>query len=162
MKSAIILSLMLLSISALFIPGLMLVPHYAYTQITNQTAANITLSRNETNIIPGLGVQNVSSVSILPIFTEALKPYLSISLTDATALAMNELGSNSTALSASLTSEGEFLIYEVTLIDESGEVNVVTLDPQTGDVLTTHQLSLPMFFPGTPSRFPSSGIISSP
>jgi hypothetical protein len=162
MKSAIILSLMLISPSTLFIPGLMLVPHFANAQITNQTAVNITLPGNETNIIPGLGAQNVSSVSILPIFIKVLKPYLSISLTDATALAMQELGSNSTALSASLRSEGEFLIYEVILIDESGKVNVVTLDPQTGDVLNARQLSLPIVSLDTPSRFLSSGMISSP
>ena len=77
-----------------------------------------------------------TSIPVFPTLMKALKPEIHVSLNNAITIAMKALGSNSSAISASLKSTRGFLVYRVIGVDANDFVHLVMVDPGNGRVVS--------------------------
>ena len=141
-----------LVIAALLVTGLgytlVSLPPQAIAQLvgdTNATAGNpdITtdgINQTTTDIILSGPVSNItSSIEIFPKIMQTLRSQMNVSLNDAISTAINAVGQNSSAISASAQTEGDFLVYRVLVLDADNNTYMVLVDPGNGDVLLNPQ-----------------------
>jgi hypothetical protein len=83
-----------------------------------------------------------ASISIIPTLVEAIKSKIQVDLNNATTVAMNSVGENSTAVLASIQPERGYLIYKVIVLDNNNNVYMVLIDPANGKIVSKQQLPL--------------------
>jgi hypothetical protein len=141
-----------LVIAALLVTGfgyaLVGLPPQATAQLAGDTnatstAANTTtggMNQTTTDIIPSGSISNITgSIEIFPKIMQTLRSQMNVSLNDAITTALNAVGQNSSAISASAQTEGDFLVYRVLVLDADNNTHMVLVDPGNGDVLLNPQ-----------------------
>jgi len=81
-----------------------------------------------------------SSIGIFPTLMQALRSQMNISLNEAITISMDAVGTNSSAISASIQADREFLVYRVFVADIDNNIHMVVVDPSDGKVLFSQQM----------------------
>jgi hypothetical protein len=105
-----------------------------------------------------------AAISIIPTLVEAMKSKIQVNLNEAITDAMNSVGGNSTAVSASIQPERGYLIYRVIVLDNNNNVHMILVDPANGSIVSKQQLPTEIMgglFGGIPVSGPQFGGVRS-
>jgi hypothetical protein len=109
---------------------------YMLNNITNLA------SENRTHVNSKIILENFTgSIPILPTLRKALRQEMQVSLSNASTIAENSVGENSTASVAMINAETGFLVYVVFVTDEENVAHRVTVDAGNGTVLSSEKTS---------------------
>jgi hypothetical protein len=103
---------------------------YAPSDASNMTNT-FAIERNWTGSIP-----------TFPAIMEAFKSQIKTSMNEATTIALDEVGINSTAISTALQPDRGFLVFVVRIVDSNNQIHEVVVDAGNGNVLA--DILLPM------------------
>jgi uncharacterized membrane protein YkoI len=95
-------------------------------------------SLNNASTVPDTFVIERNWTGSIPTFTavmEAFKSQIKISMNEATTIALDEVGKNSTAISSTLQPDSGFLVYIVRVVDNNNQIRQVVVDAGNGNVL---------------------------
>ena len=158
-------------------------PNAGAQSSTNKTTImNTSIPKNPIVVTPPSSViinpfSNITtSIPVFPTLIKALRSEIHVSLNDATTNATKAVGSNSSAVTASIESTGGFLVYSIVVLDSNNNIHLVIVDPGNGKVVSNQHLPVGMigatimglppnigggFVPPGPgfTRFPLSGLI---
>jgi uncharacterized membrane protein YkoI len=86
--------------------------------------------------------QNItSSINLMNIIHQAIGSKVNVSLSDAATTAEASVGNNSHAVAAHIDDKNGYLVYNVMVIDPSMNLSKVIVDPGSGEVLLSEQIS---------------------
>jgi hypothetical protein len=101
-------------------------------------------SLNNASISPNAFVMErnwTGSVATFPAIMEAFRSQIRTSMNEATTVALDEVGDNSTAISSILRPESGFIVYVVGVVDINDRIHQVVVDAGNGSVLADMILS---------------------
>jgi uncharacterized membrane protein YkoI len=75
------------------------------------------------------------SIPTFPAIMEAFKSQIKTSMNEATTIALDEVGINSTAISNALQPDRGFLVFVVRIVDSNNQIHEVVVDAGNGNVL---------------------------
>jgi Peptidase propeptide and YPEB domain len=119
--------------------------------MTKQNADAQMMSTNQTSMATGGNMtsgmfmkpgQNItSSINLMDIIHQAIGSKVNVSLSDAATTAEGSVGNNSHAVAAHIDDKNGYLVYNVMVIDPSMNLSKVIVDPGSGEVLLSEQIS---------------------
>jgi hypothetical protein len=114
----------------------------AITQSADRNAFTIDSTNQTTTDIAGLeSNENFTSfIGIFPALMQALRSQMNVSLDEAITPSIRAVGTNSSAISASMPAERESLVYRVFVVGIENNIHMVVLDPREGNVLFSQQM----------------------
>jgi hypothetical protein len=80
-----------------------------------------------------------ASIPLVTSLFDVMKSKIKVDLSDAMANVTNSLGPNATVLSASIQSEGGFLVYRIGALDNNNNIHMILVDPANGSILSQRQ-----------------------
>jgi len=96
---------------------------------------------------PGSGMnftrgENITgSIDFMSAITKAIASQIKTSLSDASSAAEKSIGNSSHAVGAHVSDENGYLVYVVAVVDSSGKVHKLIIDPANGKILLSRELS---------------------
>jgi hypothetical protein len=96
-----------------------------------------------------------ASIPLATSLFDILKSKINVSLADTMTNVTNSLGPNATVLSASIQSEGGFLVYRIGALDNNNNIHMILVDPANGSILSQRQW--PAAMPEDLSAIPGMG-----
>jgi uncharacterized membrane protein YkoI len=112
---------------------------------SNSTLNPQTQSLNKPFIAPHTFVTEGNLTGSIPTFStimQAFKSQINTSMNEATTVALNAVGTNTTAISSNLQPDRGFLVYDVRVVDADNQIHSVIIDAGNGRVLS--KILLPM------------------
>ena len=106
---------------------------------SNLTTNPYTFSPSNASAVPGTSVtegNGTGSIPTFPAIMQALKSQIKTNLNEATTAALNEVGENSTAVSAILQPDMGFLVYVIRIVDSSNQIHSLVVDAGDGKILS--------------------------
>jgi hypothetical protein len=132
------------------------------TTNTSVTTTEIGANQSATDLVDPGSIENLtSSVEVFPILMQALKSQMNISLNDAITIAIDAVGANSSAITASVGTERGFYVYTVLVIDTDNNIHRVMVDPGNGNVLLSEQIP-PLIVSSNILDIPPDGLATIP
>jgi peptidase YpeB-like protein len=107
-------------------------------QPLNNTSALLGQPLNNTSALPDpllVERNRTGSIPTFPTIIEAFKSQIKTSLNEATTIALDDVGENSTAISSTLQPDRGFLVYIVQVVDVNNQIHSVVVDAGDGRVL---------------------------
>ena len=81
------------------------------------------------------------SIDFMSAITKAIASQIKTSLSDASSAAEKSIGNSSHAVGAHVSDENGYLVYVVAVVDSSGKVHKLIIDPANGKILLSRELS---------------------
>jgi uncharacterized membrane protein YkoI len=137
-------SLTIVSIAALMLAlgtSNIVIKHNADAQVVDDNNTGMTTKPGEITMTRGGGNNITSSINLMEVISNAIGSNINVSLSDAATTAEDSVGNGSHAASAELGENNGYLVYNVMVIDPSMNFSKVLVDPGSGEVLSSKQLS---------------------
>jgi hypothetical protein len=102
------------------------------------TFTNLGQSPNNTSALPDpllVERNRTGSIPTFPTIIEAFKSQIKTTINEATTIALDDVGENSTAISSTLQPDRGFLVYIVQVVDVNNQIHSVVVDAGDGRVL---------------------------
>src|ERR687895_758690 len=128
-----------------------LLPNYTTSPMTPEFPQSTTLPKSLSSTFTNLGqpLNNTSalpdpllvernrtgSIPTFPTIIEAFKSQIKTTINEATTIALDDVGENSTAISSTLQPDRGFLVYIVQVVDVNNQIHSVVVDAGDGRVL---------------------------
>ena len=128
-----------------------LLPNYTTSPMTSEFPQSTTLPKSLSSTFTNLGqpLNNTSalpdpllvernrtgSIPTFPTIIEAFKSQIKTTINEATTIALDDVGENSTAISSTLQPDRGFLVYIVQVVDVNNQIHSVVVDAGDGRVL---------------------------
>ena len=87
------------------------------------------------------GENITGSIDFMSAITKAIASQIKTSLSDASSAAEKSIGNSSHAVGAHVSDENGYLVYIVAVVDSSGKVHKLIIDPANGKILLSRELS---------------------
>lgn len=87
------------------------------------------------------GENITGSIDFMSAITKAIASQIKTSLSDASSAAEKSIGNSSHAVGAHVSDENGYLVYVVAVVDSSGKVHKLIIDPTNGKILLSRELS---------------------
>jgi len=87
------------------------------------------------------GENITGSIDFMSAITKAIASQIKTSLSDASNAAEKSIGNSSHAVGAHVSDENGYLVYVVAVVDSSGKVHKLIIDPANGKILLSRELS---------------------
>jgi hypothetical protein len=87
------------------------------------------------------GENITGSIDFMSAITKAIASQIKTSLSDASSAAEKSIGNSSHAVGAHVSDENGYLVYVVAVVDSSGKVHKLIIDPANGKILLSRELS---------------------
>ena len=111
----------------------------AASLLENSTLNPQALSLDNMSVAPHTLVTErkwTGSIPTFPTIMKAFKSQINTSMNEATTVALDAVGTNTTAISSTLQPDGGFLVYDVRVVDTDNKIHSVVIDAGNGKVLS--------------------------
>jgi hypothetical protein len=129
----------------------------------SSTYTNLGQPLNNTSALPDpllVERNRTGSIPTFPTIIEAFKSQIKTTINEATTIALDDVGENSTAISSTLQPDRGFLVYIVQVVDANNQIHSVIVDAGDGRVLG--KILLPTLNAMEISRRPMPSVPSGP